>query len=155
MRKIRQTDCGFTLIELLVVIVMLGALAGVAITLLNPARSQGRARDGIRVSNVKSLSEGIQSYRQLEGAFPANGDQNDAGSTLRTTYITKWPDPQADDGSIDAVWNYVYQTDGQKFLVYSPNSLGGCYKFQSDWARVLACPVSECSVQFTNEASCD
>lgn len=155
MKQSPSNSRGFTLIELLVVITMIGALAGIGISLINPARSQGRAYDGIRLKNVKSMAEAIQSYRQLEGEFPADGDQNDPSSQLRTVYITKWPDPQSDTGQMDPDnWTYVYHSDGTRFLVYSPNSLGGCFKFQSDWARQLTCPVTECSDEFTDSAVC-
>ena len=147
---------GFTLIELLVVILMIGGLAGITITLINPDRSQGRARDGVRSKNVKSMAEAIQSYRQLEGSFPLNGAPQDENSLLRQTYITKWPDPLANNGALDPDnWSYIYNTDGQRFLVYSPNSLGGCYKFQSDWARLYTCPLSECNTGFTDSSNCD
>ncbi len=44
---------GFTLIELLIVIVIIGILAGIVITVINPAQQQLRARETVLRTNVE------------------------------------------------------------------------------------------------------
>lgn len=145
---------GFTLIELLVVVSVIIALSAVLINVIDPAATQGKARDGVRVNNVKNLSEAIESYRQVEGSYPANTDPQDANSLLRTTYIRDWPAAVANDGSIDATnWSYRYALAGQGFILYSPNAQGGCYKYQTDWRNIMTCPVTECSITLVSPAS--
>lgn len=51
MKKLSQNNKGFTLIELLVVVLIIGILAGVLISVINPAQQQDRAADG----NVKAV----------------------------------------------------------------------------------------------------
>lgn len=133
---------------------MIGALSGISLSIINPKASSGRARDGVRFANVKSIAEAIESYRQMEGKYPPTADAQTATSQLRTVYLKKWPDPLTDDGKIDAAWNYVYFSDGTNFLVYAPNSIGGCYKYQSDLAKVKTCPLAECKSELSPAANC-
>lgn len=51
---------GFTLIELLIVIVLIGILAGIVITVLQPARLQRRARETVMRTNVEKLCLGLK-----------------------------------------------------------------------------------------------
>ncbi len=158
MKMFRKNKKGFTLIELLVVIIMIGALTGIGISVINPTASRGRARDGIRNKNVKSLSEAIESYKQLENKYPANGDDLDENSLLRTVYIKKWPEAQADDGSIDEdnwMYEYTQMDSGDGCILFSPNSTGKCFKYQTNWARVLECPKAECSTAESLESDCN
>ncbi|MBI2414471.1 prepilin-type N-terminal cleavage/methylation domain-containing protein [candidate division WWE3 bacterium] len=154
---VTQPQYGFTLIEILLVISMIGVLSAISVSLINPKSSSGKARDGVRIANVKSISESIESYRQVEGSFPATSDATTATSELRKVYLRKWPEPISDEGSLDATnWSYVYfNTGSDGFLVYSPNSLGGCYKYQSDWGKVMTCPISECKSEFSLVANCN
>jgi prepilin-type N-terminal cleavage/methylation domain-containing protein len=61
---------GFTLIELLIVIVIIGILAGVVLQILDPARQQNRARDGVTRSNMNKLSLVFGSYNAAYGNYP-------------------------------------------------------------------------------------
>lgn len=61
---------GFTLIELLIVIVIIGILAGVVLQILNPARQQNRARDGVTRSNMNKLALAFGSYNSAYGNYP-------------------------------------------------------------------------------------
>ncbi len=56
MKKLKRQDnsaSGFTLIELLIVIVIIGILAGVVITVIDPAAQQLKARETVLRSNVE------------------------------------------------------------------------------------------------------
>ena len=53
LRKIRASASGFTLIELLIVIVIIGILAGVLLTVIDPARQQRKAREAVLRTNVE------------------------------------------------------------------------------------------------------
>ncbi|MFC1621968.1 prepilin-type N-terminal cleavage/methylation domain-containing protein [Patescibacteria group bacterium] len=48
-------DGGFTLIELLIVIVIIGILAGVVISVMNPAEQQRKAREAVVRANTDKL----------------------------------------------------------------------------------------------------
>lgn len=147
---------GFTLIELLIVIVMIGSLAAVSISLLAPKSTVGRARDGVRLSSVKAIAESAESYKQLERVYPTFAQTQDSTSVYRTIYIKKWPDPISDSGAIDAVnWSYRYAIVGTDFVTFSPNSAGGCFKYQSNWGKVRTCPLSECNTNLTAIGNCN
>ena len=147
---------GFTLIELLIVVSVIAVLAGVLMTIIDPAGSQGKARDGVRLNTVKNLAEAIESYRQVEGSYPLDGDPQNETSLLRTTYIREWPAPVADDGAIDATsWSYRYAQAGIGFVLYSPNSQGGCYKYQTDWRNLMTCPAAECDTSVSATSDCN
>lgn len=150
-----KKELGFTLVELLVVVLVIGALAAVLLSIINPTASEGRGRDGVRLNTVKALAEGIESYRQIEGEYPLNGDPTNSASLLRTTYIKDWPKSIADDGSIDDInWSYVYAQGGSGFVLSSPNSRGRCYKYQTDWNGMMDCPATECDLNLSLSLNC-
>lgn len=47
---------GFTLIELLIVISVLGILAGIVLTVINPTRQSEKAKEGVIKANVDKLA---------------------------------------------------------------------------------------------------
>ena len=57
-----QARAGFTLIELLIVITIIGILAGIIITILNPAGTQNRARDGVVVATINKVAADVKAY---------------------------------------------------------------------------------------------
>ncbi|MBT6401312.1 type II secretion system protein [candidate division WWE3 bacterium] len=150
-----KDQSGFTLVEMLIVILVIAALSVILISIIDPQASQGRARDGVRMNNVKNISEGIESYRQLEGSYPDNSDPSDEDSTLMKTYIKKWPDPLADDGSMNPDNAYVYVQAGSGFILRTLNATGGCYKYQTDWSKVLECPIAECTNSISLASDCN
>ena len=62
---------GFTLIELLIVIVIIGILAGVVLQILNPARQQNRARDGVTRASMNKVALSVGAVMSAYGAYPA------------------------------------------------------------------------------------
>lgn len=92
----KKYSTGFTLIELLIVVSVIGILAGIVITVLNPNVQRNRARDGVRVGNVSKIAQAVEAYNAAEGSYPA--DQ----ATIQTTsgYIQNWP--------TDNTYNYTF-----------------------------------------------
>lgn len=67
-------DQAFTLIELLVVIVIIGILAGVLISTINPFRQQNRARNAAIRAALQKVSFAINTSRASIGQLPASSE---------------------------------------------------------------------------------
>jgi general secretion pathway protein G len=65
-----KKDQGFTLIELLVVIAIIGLLS--SIVLASVASAKVKARDAERVSQIHSIRNALELYRNANGSYPAN-----------------------------------------------------------------------------------
>ena len=79
---------GFTLIELLIVIAILGVLAVVVLSALNPVEQINKSRDAATVSDAEQLIGGIERYYANTQLYPwqiASGDSK----------LTTWADTQA------------------------------------------------------------
>lgn len=61
---------GFTLIELLIVIVIIGILAGVVLQILDPARQQDRAKDGVTRATMNKIALSLGSVHSAYGSYP-------------------------------------------------------------------------------------
>jgi prepilin-type N-terminal cleavage/methylation domain-containing protein len=61
---------GFTLIELLLVIVIISILAGVLITLINPAKQQNRANDATTKSGMNKVVLSVGGFLSSYGYLP-------------------------------------------------------------------------------------
>lgn len=62
LRRSLVNETGFTLIEMIIVIAILGILAVVVITAINPAERQAQARDAGRKTTVLQLGHAAQSF---------------------------------------------------------------------------------------------
>lgn len=60
---------GFTLIELLVVISIIGVLSSIVMSSLNSART--KARDAVRISDVKQMATALEMYANDNYTYPA------------------------------------------------------------------------------------
>lgn len=90
----KLTQKGFTLIELLIVIVIIGVLAAIIITVLNPARQRDRARDSVVIATMDKVSAEIQAFSNSDisgvGTYPTcaqlagTGDCTATGGTEGT-----------------------------------------------------------------------
>lgn len=67
-RAIRKT--GFTLIELLVVISIIGLLSSVVLTSLASVRV--RARQAVRMQDLRNINNAIQAFYQIHGYYPGS-----------------------------------------------------------------------------------
>jgi prepilin-type N-terminal cleavage/methylation domain-containing protein len=61
---------GFTLIELMIVIVIIGLLSGILIALINPAKTQNRARDATIKAAINKLALATSAFVSAEGEVP-------------------------------------------------------------------------------------
>lgn len=72
MRRMRRFERGFTLIELLIVIVIIGILAGVLISVIDPAAQQNRAKDANVKATMNKVALATQGYISAYGVVPTD-----------------------------------------------------------------------------------
>ena len=113
--RILNTKKGFTLIELLIVVGVLGILSGVIISVINPERFRGRARDAVRKNDLAVVKGAIELYYAENNTYPGTGTINFLirGSSWiegGVTYLRSVPqDPKF---KMDAGYpNYCYEKD--------------------------------------------
>lgn len=141
---------GFTLIELLIVIVIIGILAGVVLQILNPAKQQRRARDGVTKSAMEKLALAFGAYNSAYGTFPPASViglqeemENESGLSCAGSTCT------FNLSNSGAVVTYTYSTTGTDFSLSAtaleqPPTCGGgtaactLFRIQSS-GRLEAC----------------
>ncbi len=145
---------GFTLIEIIVVITIIGLMATLLITLVNPAKQFQKSNDAKRKADLHQIQAVLELYRSDQGqypaALPACGSALTAGTT---TYLQKVPcdpkntgqfqyqytSPTASTYSLIACLENV--TDPQKDATNAPNTSGGTYcNGTSAWSYTLINP---------------
>jgi len=118
---------GFTLIELLLVVSILGILAGVMTSVINPNVQRNKAQDAIKRSNIEKLAQSIEAYCAGEGVCPSvNTD-----TVLRNTYVKQWP------ADISYYWGNSYR-DFEINVALSSNS-SKFYRYNSVWGSIKEC----------------
>lgn len=99
----KKNQKGFTLIELLVVVVVIGALSGIVLSMINSGGFRDKARDSQRIADLKQLQTALELYFSEYRAYPNSGGGNwiritgtdTLSNTLRPIYINAVPiDPQ-------------------------------------------------------------
>lgn len=68
MKILNAFQKGFTLIELLLVIVILGIVISIAISIINPARIQRRARESVLIAQLSKMCAAIASCASVTGS---------------------------------------------------------------------------------------
>lgn len=135
---------GFTLIELLLVIAVIGVLSGVVLNVIDVDKTKGKARDGVRISNMGKLVQALEAYCIAEEVCPTNAEVT-AFSGKITNYVKEWP--QAVGG-----YNYNYsRITSDTFSVYVNADRDAfpagvdCYKYTTDDSKVKICPNARCA----------
>lgn len=105
---------GFTLIEILLTISIVAILSAIAISVLNPTQTRNRTEDAVRVSNLQSIAQALETFYAVEGKLPIHkfdlGNPLDAGDAdALSTYLNSWPTTSNGD-----VYNYrlINSADG-------------------------------------------
>lgn len=109
---------GFTLMEILVVIAIMGILATVVFTSINPARQYAQSRNAQRQIDVAGAGNALAQYRvEHSGSLPAGisltpASLSTVSSALVPVYLKTLPmDPKGGD--------YTVNTDAQNRVVVS------------------------------------
>jgi prepilin-type N-terminal cleavage/methylation domain-containing protein len=149
METLRKRN-GFTLVELLIAITVLTVIAGVAITIINPAGTRKNTEDAIKQTNIQKLVDGIEAYRLLVGKYPVD-DNNDGvpdDTTGMSNYLKGgWLNNEPKGAS------YSYHSDstdgvpkrvGTSFGIISPSNKTPVtqFKYRTEWGAIRECPGS-------------
>ncbi len=129
---------GFTLIELLIVISIIGILAGVVISVIDPNAKKHEAQDAVKRSTLEKLAESIESYSALEGLYPVAGENKPDDETFYTTYVKNvWPNGTPEG----AVYIYIVNETRTEFAVYvvSSEDIDKAFKYSSLWSEIKEC----------------
>jgi prepilin-type N-terminal cleavage/methylation domain-containing protein len=135
---------GFTIVEAMIAVTILGILATVGYSVINPAAVRRNSEDTIRLTNLQKLVEGLEGYGQVQRRFPtdpnSDGDPtNDAVNTNISQFIADWPDGRP---TATTEYNYYFDAANNVFGVIVSRSDGRVYKYRSSitWGkRVREC----------------
>ena len=132
---------GFTLIELLIVVSLLGILAGLTVTVINPTRQRNVAEDGVRRTNMEKVAQSIESFGAAEGDYPATAERSAYATvgSIAGTYIKSWPVGRNGDLFIYTPFP-ADPGPATKFQVSVIKAVGGGYiVYNSDWGKIMEC----------------
>lgn len=131
---------GFTLVELLVVISLIGILAAISLMVINPAKMLGKARDGQRRSDIKSIQAALELYYSQNRVYPSTADNIPFGSTWTVgtvTYLTKTPQ---DPKNAASSWSYCYN------YISSPVSYNLCAAVEDSGNKTVDALPTGCTI---------
>ncbi|HVZ11782.1 MAG TPA: type II secretion system protein [Patescibacteria group bacterium] len=116
---------GFTLVELVIVIAIVGVLAVLIISYINPPAQLQRARDTQRKSDLAQIQRALEQYYNDFGSYPLS--KSDDGSYIikdstgaTHAWNTPWT-PYINTLPIDptSTQKYVYVSNGATFYLYA------------------------------------
>ena len=100
--KLQRIKLGFTLIELLVVITIIGILATGAVSIYTSQIQ--KARDSVRLTDVKALQWGIEQFYQDDWTYPVSTTFSGV-----LAYVPNLPsDPKSGNTTASSTFEYLY-----------------------------------------------
>jgi len=125
---------GFTIVELLIVIVVISILALIVVATYNGV--QNRARNSVRVSDIKTVQKLVEAYNAQNGTYPQttnNPVSNWKAFDVRT-------DDNCQNGSSQADWipnltSKLPQSD--QSYASGVDGINGCYLYVSNGAQYV------------------
>jgi type IV pilus assembly protein PilE len=89
---------GFTLIEVLITLAIIGVLAGISYTLINPVHEIKKANDSRRKTDLAKLQAGLELFYGDQSSYPSSGNFPAGLTSGQTNYIDNIPkDPKTDE----------------------------------------------------------
>ncbi|MFA5776227.1 MAG: type II secretion system protein [Patescibacteria group bacterium] len=136
---------GFTLVELLIVISLVGILASVTLSILNPKKQRQVAEDGVRQSNLEKLALGIEAYAANNSKYPTEAEMvpdpgvgNKPAGIEAALFISKIPNNEPTQG---VIYTYWVSSDLSSFNVWvsKASNTTDCFKYESAWGNIRDC----------------
>lgn len=149
---------GFTLIELLVVVMVISALSGVVVSLINSGGFRDKAKDAQRVADLKQIQTALELYFADNRSYPIAGGwievtgSDTMSSALHPTYINKVPVSNETttgratpcDNQDQQRYNYITNAQGTAYILTSVMALPASATDQmcntlENWGSVGSC----------------
>ncbi len=126
------------MVELLVVVSLVGILAGVTISIINPVKQRQVAEDGVKQSNLQKLALGVEAYGNANSKYPAAaGGKPDPADADVGQFIKQYPDGEP------AGSTYTYYNDSTNgtfsIVVMKSEVATACFKYHSSWGKIQSC----------------
>ena len=130
-----KQQSGFTIVELLIVIVVIGILA--TITIVSFSGVQVKARDTVRINDLKTIQRYVEAYNAMNGSYPLPADGIGAWSGnctvfgAKTDYISNITTVTQSKMPLEAKFKstdnkcYLYQSNGTDYMILGWNIMEG------------------------------
>lgn len=135
---------GFTLIELLIVIVIIGILAGVLISVINPAAQQNKAKDANVKAAISKVALATESFISAYGRAPADYEFS-AGLQNASFPITVGTGACAQNAGSDATCDFT--VTGSELPINKCNTTG--------WQAAVGGVGGQCYYRYIGNVDCN
>lgn len=129
-----QRSRGFTIVELLIVIVVIAILVAIVVVTYNGV--QNRARNSVRISDIKAMQKLVEAYNAQNGTYPIT--TNNPVSNWKALDVRT--DDNCQNGTSQADWipgmiGKLPQSD-QSYAA-GVDGINGCYLYVSNGAQYV------------------